>query len=378
MNIPSKRLEGIESLRAYAAFAIIFFHLAGVGKVNVPSSIEFIKSHFGFGVPLFYVVSAFSMAYGYWGKLSSEDDLNDYFVRRLTRIAPLFYSMLIFQILHLWIAYGVTFSAGEIFLNAVFLFNLIPHLTDGIVPASWSIGVEMIFYAIFPMVILLGKTLFRSLFLLFISIVMATYFSIDMKLVEGNFSGFSYHNFIINFPYFCWGLLGFYFFKIANNIKDTKNRKLFARISCVIAIALMVTLYKYFDLYMFFWGRGLRTTWDTLWGMPFALLCIGLAVYPTRILSNPFTRLMGKISFSLYLVQPTAIYYLEKIGFYDSVISIFTGKTWLGFFVCAVITVAIIALISFATYRYIERPGMLLGQRLTKRNSLNKLLPKSD
>lgn len=100
----SHRLLGIESLRAYAALAIVFFHLHGVGKVGVPEYFGFIKTHFGFGVPLFFVVSAFSMAYGYCGKLSTESTVLNYFIRRLARIAPLFYLCFCFR----YCKYGIS------------------------------------------------------------------------------------------------------------------------------------------------------------------------------------------------------------------------------------------------------------------------------
>ena len=81
------RFDGIESLRAYAALAIVLFHLVGSGKATLPESLSFISQYFGLGVPLFFVVSGFSLAYGYWGRLSNEQALRDYQSGELTRAA---------------------------------------------------------------------------------------------------------------------------------------------------------------------------------------------------------------------------------------------------------------------------------------------------
>ena len=82
-------LGGVESLRAYAAFAIVIFHVIHLTQAAVPQSLEFMKNFFGYGVPLFFVVSAFSLAYGYEGRLSREGELTEFYLRRLMRIAPL-------------------------------------------------------------------------------------------------------------------------------------------------------------------------------------------------------------------------------------------------------------------------------------------------
>ena len=54
-------LPGVEALRGYAAFAIVIFHVIHLTQAAVPQSLEFMKWFFGYGVPLFFVVSAFSL-----------------------------------------------------------------------------------------------------------------------------------------------------------------------------------------------------------------------------------------------------------------------------------------------------------------------------
>ncbi len=56
-----RTLPGLYGLRATAALMIVFFHLAP--NVRVPGAFSIIKTHFGLGVPLFFVLSGFSLMY---------------------------------------------------------------------------------------------------------------------------------------------------------------------------------------------------------------------------------------------------------------------------------------------------------------------------
>jgi peptidoglycan/LPS O-acetylase OafA/YrhL len=365
------RLDGIESLRAYAAVSIIFFHLIGAGGAEVPESLSFIRTHFGFGVPLFFVVSGFSLAYGYFGRLHSESELSTYFARRFARIAPLFYAVLIFQLINVWRESGVTFTPIDIALNALFVFNLVPHLADGIVPASWTIGVEMLFYAAFPLLLLVCRTTFRTALVLIITIAVGTSAVIDLKPFESQQPSFVYHNVVSQLPYFIWGMLVFHVLRAVNTKVALTSRM--ARPSCWIlcglALLTIYTLYANASIYMFFWTRGLRSTWDSLWGIPFGLLCLGMALHPSRLISNPVTRYLGKISFSLYLVHPTVLFKLGSAGVYKRIYQWMPNHMGLAYGASLLLSLLIITAIASLTFRYIEQPGMAWGKRLAARQA---------
>lgn len=363
-TIKHGRLDGIESLRAYAAVAIVFFHLVGVGGAAIPESLGFISSHFGFGVPLFFVVSGFSLAYGYGGKLETGEAVGNYFWRRFARIAPLFYAVLAFQLVNLWYENGITYSVSDVLVNMSFAFNFVPHLTEGIVPASWTIGVEMVFYLLFPVLLMACTNAMRTAVLLVLSTALATKFSMDMKPVVEQVPSFVYHNFITQLPYFMWGMLCRH---IHGAISQTSAARYSGWAICAVAIAGILALYHSSSLYQYFWVRDMRTTWDTLWGIPFGLLCIGLALHPTRILSNWLTRYLGKVSYSLYLVHPTVLYKLGQAGFYNRIYEEFPGHRGLAYFTCLIISLVIITGISTLTFRFIEKPGMDWGKRMTQR-----------
>lgn len=358
------RLGGIEALRAYAAVSVILFHLIGSGGLTVPEQLVFIGSHFGQGVPLFFVVSGFSLAYGYLGKLGDEQQVSHYFRRRFFRIAPLFYTALVFQLVYLWLCYGVTFNWSDIALNATFLFNFVPRLTDGIVPASWTIGVEMLFYAMLPVVLLWCKNLPRSILALLLTVLVAGRFGLDAEAFVDKAPSFVYHNVVKNLPLFVWGIVGYHIYAAVEPRIPQGGRRYCGWLIVALGIGGLFLLYHWQGLYMWFQLRGIRSAWDTFWGLPFAALCIALAIYPTRILSNPLSNYLGKISFSIYIVHANILYELGRTGTFTKVLTLVPNSPVLGYFLCFGLSMAIIVPIAALTFRYIERPGMRVGAQV--------------
>jgi len=158
MNTHTRNLEGIEALRGVAALMVLLYHLVELLKVPLPGSLGFIRSHFGLGVPLFYALSGFVLAYGYSGNLRTPPDIRAFYIRRFFRIAPLFYSMLCAWLIVNWIVWQSKPSLVPLLLNVTFLFGLVPGMHESIVWAGWSIGIEMLFYLMFPVIALLTPT----------------------------------------------------------------------------------------------------------------------------------------------------------------------------------------------------------------------------
>ena len=352
-------LGGVESLRAYAACAIVIFHVIHLTGTPLPHSLEFMKWYFGFGVPLFFVVSAFSLAYGYEGRLGAPADVWTFYLRRVFRIAPLFYAMVAYNLLTVPNTSSLGSRAGEIAANLTFVFNLSPGLVEGITPASWSIGVEMVFYAIFPLILMAVRGPVSAAIGTVAAIVAAVLFALRMDLLGDVPGAYIQHGFLFNLPYFGFGLLAYFAY-----------RRLSPRLgpaALVAAVAGLLVLYG-----MAIWptplmpGRIGNTVFQALWGAPFALLCLAMAQNPPAILSNRVTRFLGKISFSLYLTHPYVISALNSVGAYAN-INTLPGGSGVRFPVAVLVTLAVLTPLSWGLYRLIEEPGMDLGRRLSRR-----------
>ncbi len=364
------RLEGLDSLRAYAASAIIVFHMVHAAQAELPPGLAFIRNYFGFGVPLFFVVSAFSLTFGYIQRFETLEDIGAFYIRRLARIGPLFYSMLIFQLLLIFFTSGIKKDVSEVVASLTFTFNFIPRYVDGIVPASWSIGIEMIFYFLFPVVLVFARHTIGSVCVVLLSLFIAGQSYLDFTAAKELNVNFVYHGFLTAVPYFGFGILFYHFFAFLRGVTASRPalvRTLWAWTLVAIGLGMLVFLILYPPLYLYFWQLGLRVIWDSFWSIPFGLICVGLALHPIGLLSNRVTSYLGKISFSLYLTHPTIVFCLGKWGVYTAIYGAIDSSTLAAFLISFAFTMLIVAAVSSLTYRWIEAPGMQLGKRLLNR-----------
>src|SRR5262245_30143079 len=88
-----RQLPGIHGLRAIAATGIVLFHVAAI-VTPPPEQLSFISNYFGLAVPLFFVVSGFSLGYSTAERVEKPRWIEDYLLKRFFRIAPMFYVML--------------------------------------------------------------------------------------------------------------------------------------------------------------------------------------------------------------------------------------------------------------------------------------------
>ncbi|HEX3060186.1 MAG TPA: acyltransferase family protein, partial [Usitatibacter sp.] len=144
------RLEGLHGIRGLAAATVAFFHLTVIGGLAPPSLVAPVVAHFYLAVHVFFVLSAFALAYS---ATQSPTGYGEYLVKRFFRIAPLFY------VLVAWAIYrGGRPDWATLAANLTFTFNLVPGMHLSLVWAGWSVGVEMLFYLVFPFLLVsLGR-----------------------------------------------------------------------------------------------------------------------------------------------------------------------------------------------------------------------------
>ena len=152
------RIIEYDIVRFLAITLVFTLHFTSSAIRNSQLIFDFDQSHikyFGFGVKLFFTLSAFLMSY----KLDSlEVKPNKYLIRRIKRILPT--HILIFIILFLSTVYLK--SSPEIirFINGIFLVDQIFFTNfNNINPVIWSLEVELQFYIIIYLALLIRKQL---------------------------------------------------------------------------------------------------------------------------------------------------------------------------------------------------------------------------
>jgi peptidoglycan/LPS O-acetylase OafA/YrhL len=207
-----RRLEFVDSLRGLAAMYVAIYHTVLIPHPNlaVPRWAEAITLSGGTAVTLFFVVSAFSLCQTMHDRKGEPHELLAFFIRRFFRIAPLFYAMIVLTFVRDWTYFGVVHRPWECVKSALFIFNLFPGSELGFVWASWTVGVEMLFYVLFPILFRRLQRLEEIVALFFTSLLGALLYHelvADLPLPETTRDSFFTVGFLRHLPVFVFGMV---------------------------------------------------------------------------------------------------------------------------------------------------------------------------
>jgi peptidoglycan/LPS O-acetylase OafA/YrhL len=302
-------------------------------------------------------------------------DLRDFYIRRFFRIAPLFYLAIIVYAWYYYSDLGNPVHTGVQYwqwyyapsgipwwhfpLTIFFLNGWNAETIDSIIPLGWSVAVEMTFYVFVPLLYAKIKNAKAALVFILLSIilqqVLVGFLREHPAMISGNHiylaNHFFYFWFFAQLPVFGLGILTFLLFQQIKNKKDPKLGLTLLALSLFLCFAFLKT-----DSYLDLIPRHI------FYALAFMPLALGLYHAPIKLLVNPVTKWIGKVSFSIYLVHFLVL---------DAMIQVmpdgFLPNKTLGFGVAFLIATLVSALISMVTYRLIEVTGIQLGKYLIHR-----------
>ncbi len=346
-----QRIHGPDILRGIAALSVIFFHVLYVTGIPYSQINLWITGRFDFFVRIFFMISAFSMAYVYMNKINTIHDMKIFYLKRAFRIAPLFYFVIILNVLIAILTNNPIASSDDFFLNALFVFSLIPGKHGSLVGGGWSIGIEMIFYILFPFFLVIAGNL-RSAFisftlLLITSLLTTKYYGV---FLDGKLNAFGKLNILAHAQFFMIGFIIYHAWaRFRVNINKSVCGSVF--VLSIVAMILSFRLQKSIPEEVFISVIGCVMLYASVLGLP-------------NILDNKVTRYLGMISYSTYLMQFPVISILSWCGAYRY-IKLNTVSGIDANLIAGVVTVACVIAISSITYRFIELPFRNYGRNLT-------------
>lgn len=239
-------------------------------------------------------------------------------------------------------------------VTALFLHGFHPETINSVVPGGWSIAVEMTFYLVFPLLVRVRKIGYLSL--LFVASLCLQKFNVPLSGAifhyEANqkylIEGFAFFNFIGQLPVFLLGMMTYWM--IAG------QRAIDYKFVVLAAVAFVGLLVEFWVPHQTFIASHVVA------GGLFALFSVFLARVPLALVVNRVTILLGKLSFSMYLVHIAILKLLAG----SRVVALF-GEGNLGSIAFFAFVLALTAGVSWITYHLIEKPGIALGRRLIDR-----------
>src|SRR3954469_1097665 len=262
-------LPGLHGLRATAAMMVLLYHLHAIQHLTVPSLLPWIATHFGLGVHLFFALSAFSLA---WANPQAATRPGPYLVKRFFRIAPLYWLMAtLILLVTRWP------GGGRVLAEYGFVFNFVPGWQGGLVPAGWTVGVEMPFYLLLPLLLRI-----RGIAGMALAAVLATALSWQSRLwLQAAMPGSDYADVALasNAWVFVLALLAF---RIFERVRGTPREGVAAGAAAGLGLGLLGFLLS--PLAAPLAGPGNPDL--LLFGLVFATLCLWQALRPSWVMRS--------------------------------------------------------------------------------------------
>jgi len=361
----------IDCVRGYAVLLVMTAHYAYLFP-NLPYPVHRVVVMGWYGVQLFFLASCLTllMSWDYETRTRGGADVGAFFIRRFFRIAPAYYAAgaLYFFLIPPPNGFDTVQALASIgFVNAWH-----PLLTPTVagrwvfVPGGWSIGVEFTFYLLFPLFAARVRSLPAALWLVAALLVLGAVANrAALAALSGSYRSSEVRNFLFFwFPneMSVFGLGGVLFFVM----RRAEARGFNLRFPTLLALgAAGAFLALGFVPLGKFLGAQPLLPYSLAVCLPLMVFVFALSHARGRLLVNRPAMLMGKVSFSAYLLHFATLRLLGAFpAAYDA------GASGYRAILAFVLTWPVAALLTFAaawcSYRAIELPGMALGKVLIR------------
>lgn len=348
--------SGLHALRGLAAVSVVFFHAALMEPVADIGALT-IVNEFGAGVTLFFLLSGFSLTLSNVDKVNEPGWLKGYMIRRIFRIMPLWWLILAITVGYHYFRFGKIYSVGEVMRNLVPVFSFAPGHHESIVWAGWTIGVEIIFYALFPLlIIMLGRSLIGWGIAVVATAIISMSFSVGLP--AGTPASFEYMAFPRQLVVFCIGA----FLCVLLMRLDTRWL-VPVRLLAVAGFLAGAGLWAMIHL-----RQVAAFPFDPVLYKGLVLGLLVLAVSAKKsFLANPVTNVWGDTSYGVYLLHPILVHETKPVMVW---IAGRINQPELAYLAYVAFVLVIVTMLAIAINRLFESPIYATGRTLARKNTL--------
>jgi exopolysaccharide production protein ExoZ len=350
-------IHNVQLLRVLAALAVVYYHVASEAGLNLPLA-------FGtFGVDIFFVVSGFIIAY------IGTKSPHAFFVRRLIRIVPFYWSASLFVFsIALFLPRLLRQTTADLPHLCYSLF-FIPHDAPpaGMFPTlilGWTLNYEMYFYVLFAVALLFSRRYAPLICTASLTLIVV---AITLSGTESEAVRFYASPIVFEFAF---GIGVFYVVAICDRGADELRGASWLKwllYGATLAAAVLIVIQGIFA------GFGLPRVISS--GLPALVIVLGAILieklYQTRIDNKPIF-ILGEASYILYLIHPYMIY---------GVLRLIIGRdVKLGLFSIGLLLPTLLVLpsvIAVVIHLWIEKPVMTILRRVLIREPVPARIPAS-
>jgi len=354
-------LPGLNGLRAIAAITVMFSHMFysfgnwGLKPIKLPL--------FEGGVTLFFVISGFLITYLLLNEQAKTNSIQigKFYIRRILRIWPLYYSYIILSILVLYLFGNIEEIINKNLWCYIFFGANIPLILSSgilIIVHYWSLGVEEQFYLFWPCVFKFSKGKILYITIGFICFWLA--FKYGSWILFSNKSIIYRFFAVTSFQSMMLGAFG----AILYFRKNVFFIKLVGNFPIQILGWLSLLFSGFFIEYI---PAVIRFEFISLISL---VLIIGQVENKWKFLSfeNRYFDFIGRISYGIYIIHPMIIYIFSNL-WSRVIVDRFEPKYQypIIYFIVTVLTV----LTAFFSYKFLEKPFLLYKDKYAVVKSSN-------
>lgn len=358
----SKKLPNLDALRGFLALCVVIFHIPPISiSAGFPSFSEFPIFHKGHeAVFVFFTLSGFLIVNLLYQEKKRYGNINikNFYVRRILRIYPVYYVVLIFGFLYyhyLLPVFGIPYENNYNIIEGIawcvgFMPNVFRALHDpgSILLILWSIGIEEQFYIIIALVtLIIPIKKYTKMLLLFTAIYFIIYFFPKFDFFRNLYMYFFYMSF--------GGLIAILNYE--RKIDALVFKKLFPK----------TTIYLIFIVYFFtnildFKNQALT---HFIGMILFGIFILNISSEKKYIIKNKFINYLGTISYGIYMyhviVANFVIFIFMKLNALNHL------SNWQTIISINILTIIGTIITSHLSYYYFEMPFLKLKSKFRKK-----------
>lgn len=346
------RLSGLDGLRGTAAVCILVMHVwlfeyADAGKPD-KQTVDLIIGELRLALPLFFVLSGYLLVRPWLKAAANGTDppnVRDYLRKRGARILPAYWLAVIGSVALVWGADSRLMPAADhLPLFMLFLQNYDIHSVGHLNPPMWTLGVEMTFYLVLPIIgwiFVRGRTGPKGQ-LAICALLLAAGVAFNWWAEASGAPRTLTTSLLSQSPYFAIGMAT----AVICRTRRLPGWVALAGLALVAADA----------LWHIKTNAGLEhTVRDVPAGIGFALIIAS----PPKVFDLKAFRTLGKLSYGIYLWHFPVIIWMRLNGMWPEQ----------GLVIDALIVLAPTLLIAAFTWHFVERPAIAWSHRKRQRRA---------
>lgn len=171
------RNSGLDQLRGICACSIMVMHLLQHSGAYHFEAGSYLGRMGYYGVSVFYILSGLALYDAYNDKIREDIyQVRSFFIKRFFRIYPLLWIVLLYYVVRSLLLSHEWIDPAKIILNMTGLFGFVAwdqYIGTGV----WSIGNELVFYTLFPLLVFPYKLKVIPIFLYVLTCILFVYFT---------------------------------------------------------------------------------------------------------------------------------------------------------------------------------------------------------